>query len=81
MLRTLPANKTNDSDMTSTLPNSRHQHVAITNDVGPGGERSMSGHVFGLSVGHLEVVVDGVDDTVDAAAIGIVNGRSVGRGW
>jgi hypothetical protein len=41
----------------------------------------MSGHVFGLSVGHLEVVVDGVDDTVDAAAIGIVNGRSVGRGW
>jgi hypothetical protein len=51
------------------------QHVATTDNVGAGGERSMSGHVFGLAVGHREVVVDRVDDAVDAAAIGIVNGR------
>jgi hypothetical protein len=35
----------------------------------------MSGHVFGLAVGHREVVVDRVDDAGDAAAIGIVDGR------
>jgi hypothetical protein len=33
------------------------QHVAITDDVRPRGERSMSGHVLGLTVGDLEIVV------------------------
>ena len=35
----------------------------------------MSGHVFGLAVGDIEVVGDRVDDAVDAAAIGIINRR------
>jgi hypothetical protein len=51
------------------------QHVAITRDIGPGGERAMSRHVFGLVVGDREVVVDRVDDAVDAATIGIIDGR------
>jgi hypothetical protein len=45
------------------------QHVAIAGDIGPGGEGSMPGHVFGLGVGDREVVVDRVDDAIDAAAM------------
>ena len=59
----------------TAFPLSSHGSPAIADDVGPGGERSMAGHVFGLAVGDREVVVDRIDDAVNAAAIGIVNGR------